>query len=112
MRYLGGFLERRISKLTNCCNLSAIIDEFERAIIKELDYALEARSIDKFRTLFKDNNHICAPKTYKEYCTTKILTMDYIDGVKINELPESSLDYDGKKLQIRCRMLLQTNIRI
>ncbi len=97
MRYLGGFLERRISNL-KYYNVSAIIDEFERAIIKELDYALEARSIDKFRTLFKDNNHICAPKTYKEYCTTKILTMDYIDGVKINELPESSLDYDGKKL--------------
>ncbi len=97
MRYLGGFLERRISNL-KYYNVSAIIDEFERAIIKELDYALEARSIDKFRTLFKDNNHICAPKTYKEYCTTKVLTMDYIDGIKINELPESGLDYDGKKL--------------
>jgi len=97
MRYLGGFLERRISNL-KYYNVSAIIDEFERAIIKELDYALEARSIDKFRTLFKDNNHICAPNTYKEYCTTKILTMDYIDGIKINELPESGLEYDGKKL--------------
>jgi len=97
MRYLGGFLERRISNL-KYYNVSAIIDEFERAIIKELDYALEARSIDKFRTLFKDNNHICAPNTYKEYCTTKVLTMDYIDGIKINELPESGLEYDGKKL--------------
>jgi ubiquinone biosynthesis protein len=97
MRYLGGFLERRISNL-KYYNVSAIIDEFERAIIKELDYALEARSIDKFRTLFQDNNHIIAPNTYKEYCTTKILTMDYIDGIKINELPESSLDYDGKLL--------------
>ena len=97
MRYLGGFLERRISNL-KYYNVSAIIDEFERAIIKELDYALEARSIDKFRTLFQDNNHIIATNTYKEYCTTKILTMDYIDGIKINELPESGLEYDGKKL--------------
>ena len=97
MRYLGGFLERRISNL-KYYNVSAIIDEFERAIIKELDYALEARSIDKFRSLFKDEDHICAPNTYKEYCTTKILTMDYIDGVKINELQESGLDVDGKLL--------------
>ena len=104
MRYLGGFLERRISNL-KYYNVSAIIDEFERAILKELDYALEARSIEKFRTLFKDNNHICAPKTYKEYCTTKILTMDYIDGVKINELQESGLKVDGKllaKLDAQC----------
>ena len=97
MRYLGGFLERRISNL-KYYNVSAIIDEFERSIIKELDYALEARSIDKFRTLFEDNNHVCAPKTYKEYCTTKVLTMDYIDGIKINEIHESSLNYDGKVL--------------
>ncbi len=104
MRYLGGFLERRISNL-KYYNVSAIIDEFERAIIKELDYALEARSIDKFRTLFKDDFHICAPRTYKEYCTKKILTMDFIDGVKISELQESELNFDGKliaKLGAQC----------
>jgi ubiquinone biosynthesis protein len=41
MRYLGGLLERRISNL-KYYNISGVIDEFERAIIKELDFELEA----------------------------------------------------------------------
>ena len=47
MRYLGGLLERRISNL-KYYNISGVIDEFERAIIKELDFELEARNMEKF----------------------------------------------------------------
>lgn len=105
MRYLGGLLEKRISNL-KYYNVSGIIDEFERAIIKELDFALEARNIEKFRSLFKDEDKICAPRTYTDYSTTKVLTMDYIDGVKITDLKNSNpTNINGKivaKLGAEC----------
>ncbi len=97
MRYLGGLLERRISNL-EYYNVSAIIDEFQRAIIKELDFALESRNIKKFGSLFEKNDKICVPKAYTEYSTTKVLTMDYIDGVKITEIPESDFEINGKSV--------------
>ena len=61
MRYLGGLLERRISNF-RYYNVSGVIDEFERAIIKELDFELEARNMEKFRSYFENNSKICTPK--------------------------------------------------
>ncbi len=96
MRYLEGQLERTISTL-QYYNVSGIIDEFERTIEKELDFALEARNIEKFRSAFEDNDKICAPKTYKRYSTNKILTMEYIHGVKITDVPKNP-KINGKQI--------------
>ena len=97
MRYLGGLLERRISNL-RYYNISGVIDEFERAIIKELDFELEARNMEKFGSFFENNSHICVPKNYKDYSTIKVLTMEYIKGVKITEIEGSGVKADGPTL--------------
>ncbi len=104
MRYLGGLLERRISGL-EYYNISDVIDEFQRAIVKELDFGLEARNMQKFRSIFKDNPKIKVPVYYENYSTMKILTMEYIDGIKITDVPESTIQADGKtiaELGARC----------
>lgn len=97
MRYLGGLLERRISNL-KYYNISGVIDEFERAIIKELDFELEARNMEKFGSYFENNSHICVPKNYKHYSTIRVLTMDYVKGVKITEIEGSGVKADGPTL--------------
>lgn len=97
MRYLEGQLERTVTTL-KYYNVSGIIDEFERAIEKELDFSLEARNIEKFRVAFKNNNNICAPRTYNNYSTNKILTMEYIDGVKISGIGKSGIKVNGKQI--------------
>ncbi len=104
MRYLGGLLERRVSNF-RYYNVSGVIDEFERAIVKELDFELEARNMEKFRSFFEDNDKICTPMNYEEYSTMKVLTMDFIDGVKITEMTKSNIKADGKsiaKIGARC----------
>lgn len=95
MRYLEGQLERTISTL-KYYNVSGVIDEFERAIEKELDFSLEARNMEKFRSAFKDNPKICAPETYKRYSTNKVLTMEYIKGIKISDIQKSNIKLNGK----------------
>jgi ubiquinone biosynthesis protein len=97
MRYLGGLLERRISNF-RYYNVSGVIDEFERAIVKELDFELEARNMEKFRSYFKNNSKICTPMNYEEYSTMRVLTMDFIDGVKITEMKNSNIRSDGKSI--------------
>jgi ubiquinone biosynthesis protein len=104
MRYLGGLLERRVSNF-RYYNVSGVIDEFERAIVKELDFELEARNMEKFRSYFEDNDKICVPMNYEEYSTMKVLTMDFIDGVKITEMTKSNIKAYGKsiaKIGARC----------
>lgn len=85
LRYLAGQVENRVSDL-KYYNLKGIVDEFERVIAKEMDFEQEARNIERFRIVFDGDRHICAPKVYNEYTTTRVLTMDYIDGVKISDI--------------------------
>ena len=97
MRHLGGLLERRVSDF-KYYNVSGVIDEFERAIVKELDFELEARNMEKFKSYFEDNSKICTPMNYEEFSTMRVLTMDYIDGVKITQMKEKHIKSDGPSI--------------
>ncbi len=63
-----------------------VIEEFSYTMIRELDYMIEARNTEKFRENFKDNSHVIIPKVYWEYSTTKILTLEKINGFKIADV--------------------------
>lgn len=62
-----------------------IVREFERAIRKELDFSSEAKNIEKFRHNFKDVDYIHIPKVYREVSTSKVLTMEFVEGTKITD---------------------------
>jgi len=97
MRYLVGQINRRISDL-EYYNLPGIVDEFERAIEKELDFAQELRNIDRFRTFLKNKSKVYAPKTYPEYSSLRVLTMEYIKGTKIGDVIDSEVNYNRRKI--------------
>ncbi|GAB4312966.1 MAG: AarF/ABC1/UbiB kinase family protein [Methanobacteriaceae archaeon] len=97
MRYLVGQVNRRISNL-KYYNLPGIVDEFERAIEKELDFAQELRNIERFRTFLKKKSKVYAPRTYPEYSSLRVLTMEYIEGTKIGDVIDSEIDYDRRKI--------------
>ncbi len=61
-----------------------MVEEFERAISRELDFMLEARVIDRFRANFENNAFVFVPRTYPDCCANTILTMDWIDGVRVD----------------------------
>jgi len=63
-----------------------IVDEFSRSIRRELDFTIEARVIEKFRTNFKDVEIIFVPRTFPEFCAQNVLTMDWVDGVRVDSL--------------------------
>ena len=55
-------------------------------IRRELDFALEGRQYERFRDHFASDPGIFIPKVYWEYTTERLLTIDYIDGVKSSDL--------------------------
>ena len=104
MRYLAQQADKRVKSL-KYYNLPAIVDEFERVIFKELNFSLEASNIERFSSIFEDDNRICAPKVYREQSTSRVLTMEYIHGVKISKALESDMKVNGKviaKLGTEC----------
>jgi len=85
MFHLAALMERYAEKL-NYFSPVAIVAEIERAIKRELDFNLEAAAIERFRINFQNNRTIHIPKVYHDYSTSKILTMEFIDGIKVGNL--------------------------
>ena len=67
-------------------NPVGIIQEFAKTIRRELDFIREGRNIDRFRRNFKDDETVYVAQVYWELTTERVLTMEFIDGIKISEL--------------------------
>lgn len=66
-------------------NLEAIYQEFFSILYQEIDYIQEAKNSERFRRNFQDNPRIIVPKVYWDYTTTKILTLEYMPGIKVDD---------------------------
>lgn len=65
-----------------------IIREFDRALRQELDFTVEEQNIARFTKNFENFEGLRAPKVFPELCSQRVLTMEFIDGVKVTEAPE------------------------
>ena len=76
-----------------------IVEEFAKAIRLELDYGTEGRNAERFRKNFEDDETIYTPKIYWKFSSKRILTMELIQGIKINSIEElDKAGYDRKKI--------------
>lgn len=62
-----------------------IVTEFDKALSLELDFKHERNHILRFRQNFADFPGIIIPRVYDEFCTERVLTMEYIRGYKATE---------------------------
>ena len=97
MKYIAEKADRYNSKLKKV-NLPGIMEEFDRSIHKEIDYNNELMNMKRIEYNFEFDEHIHIPVSYSEYCTSKILTMEFIDGAKLSEVYESTTDEFDKPL--------------
>jgi Predicted unusual protein kinase len=63
-----------------------MIEEFSKALRAELDYTIEARNADKFSKQSANEQAVYIPKVFWEYSTKRVLTMEYVEGIKLNEI--------------------------
>jgi len=68
--------------------LKAMLEEYARLLLRELDYDREARNTDRVYQNFADDERVLIPRVYWKYTTRRILTQDYIEGVKLSDLEE------------------------
>jgi ubiquinone biosynthesis protein len=74
-------------------DLSALVAEFAATIRAELDYVQEARNAERFRLNFSDDPMVAIPRVFPELSTSKVLTMERMHGIKIDDL--QALDRAG-----------------
>lgn len=93
MRFLARRVNDYMPQFRNY-NLPGIVDEFERSILKEIDYTQEALNIIRFEYNFKDDATVYVPMVYKGYSTSKVLTMELIGGKKVSDVINSDEGFD------------------
>lgn len=74
-----------------------IVQEFEKMLKKELNFFLEAHNIERFRKNFENEKDIYVPFVYKELTTKKVLTLEFIDGIKISDIDKLDKECLDKK---------------
>ena len=75
-----------------------LVHEFARSISRELDYGLEARNAMRFAANLRTNDNAVVPRVYREYSTTRLLTMAKVDGPKLNAPEVAALPTEERRL--------------
>lgn len=86
-----------LEKITSFCNYLMVNNDFKDVdllylfktwtdtLVEELDFMREIANAQRTRALFRGNPSIHVPKIYSKYSSERVIVMEYIDGVKINE---------------------------
>ncbi|XP_031404491.1 protein ACTIVITY OF BC1 COMPLEX KINASE 7, chloroplastic-like isoform X1 [Punica granatum] len=79
-----------------------IYEECATILYQEIDYINEGKNADKFRRDFRNVKWVRVPLVYWDYTASKVLTLEYVPGVKINRLDMlDSRGYDRSRISSR-----------
>lgn len=79
--------------------VDAMFGEFRRAMVRELDFRREARNLETIGRHLEDYPLLLVPQPVNDYCTSKLLTMELIEGKNVSTLtPLARLELDGDAL--------------
>ncbi len=69
-----------------------ILEQFERSILAEVDFKIEAENALRFARNFDGDNTVRIPKVVGNLSTTRVLCIEYLEGVKIRNAREEGCD--------------------
>jgi predicted unusual protein kinase regulating ubiquinone biosynthesis (AarF/ABC1/UbiB family) len=86
-----------------------LYQEFSQILEHELDYIAEGRNAERFRENFTKDERIIVPKVIWDYTTPHVLTLEFVEGIKITEF--DSIRRSGVSLPALARLLVESYMR-
>ncbi|NTU81562.1 MAG: AarF/ABC1/UbiB kinase family protein, partial [Chloroflexales bacterium] len=86
-------LERRFSWARDL-DLAGMVSVFAEGVNKELDYTNEAYHMIRVGDSMASVSGVHVPTVYRELSTSRVLTMEYVEGVKISKIAACKTDLD------------------
>lgn len=99
MLHLATLAERHVEELAPHRPVK-IVEEFARTLEKEIDFKMEAANIERIAGHFGDDATVYIPKVYREVTTARVLTTEYVEGIKISKIKD--LDAAGHDRRVLC----------
>jgi hypothetical protein len=100
LRWWSGVANVLLKLLNRDINVQSIIDDFGELIYRELDYVAEAANAQRFSELYAGQvKDVFVPKVYSELTTSKVLTMEWVEGFRLTDSDKlTEYGLDSKKL--------------
>ena len=96
--------------------LENLASQFDRAIREEMDYLHEQRAMDEIRRNLSDRDDVVVPRVINDLSGERVITMEYIDGVKITDVSRlrkmgvDPTDLTRRLQEIYVRMILDDGL--
>jgi predicted unusual protein kinase regulating ubiquinone biosynthesis (AarF/ABC1/UbiB family) len=76
-----------------------MVEEFRKALLRELDYRREAVNLVTLANNLREYTRLVIPRPIDDYTTSRVLTMDFVKGTRITDLsPLARIDLDNRQL--------------
>ncbi len=87
-------LQKHVSSIS-MFNPVGIVEAFKHQIKNELDFGYEKGNLKRFAKFFENEPTVHIPAIYERYCNKQILTMEFIDAVKISDVNKEEYNFDN-----------------
>jgi ubiquinone biosynthesis protein len=64
---------------------AAVVRQFRRTLLRELDFTFERRNLEEFAGHFADDLVVHFPRAFPAFSTRRVLTMEWLDGILGND---------------------------
>lgn len=101
------FLHRAVKlmppiNMNGLVDMNQVLDEMWVVAQEEMNFLAEASNMEEFARLNKDVAYVASPSLYREYTTTQVLVMEYIDGIGVDEKDKlQGAGYDLNEIGIK-----------
>ena len=101
MLHMATLMERNIEEMSLYRPVK-IVEEFARTLEKEIDYTIEATSLERFGRNFLADPSIYVPKVFRDTSSERVLTMEFVEGIKISDIDRiDKAGYDRELITVR-----------
>ncbi|RLN28283.1 hypothetical protein C2845_PM05G21160 [Panicum miliaceum] len=107
LRGLGFLINKYVDIVTS--DVVALMDEFARRVFQELNYVQEGQNARRFKKLYADKQDVLVPDIFWDYTSAKVLTMEWIEGVKLNQ--QAVIESQGLKVLDLVNIGIQCSLR-
>lgn len=73
-------------------DLGDVAGPLAETIRKETDYYQEMDALEAFHELFKGDSHVLIPKVHRKFSNHRVITMDYIEGMSLEDFKKTASD--------------------
>lgn len=86
LRDIAGLMER--SEELSSLRPRDLVSAFEKSILAELDFKQEKNNLIDFCNRFAESKEVKIPKPFDEFCSDSVLTLSFLNGIKISKTEE------------------------